>query len=261
MLAKIWAFLLPILKNPGTWTTILGIVGVFFGKPYLTPAPTVSLPATAQVKPMGILQLPAKHTGSSIDWDHDAPDATVLGPFPDGSIAMQFPTAGHYRVHAHVARAGKLAHAHTLVTVGDSPTPPGPTPPGPTPPGPGPGPNPPGPTDPFVKGLQDAYTSEADPNKAQHVQFLAGIYKGFAASTPGDNTLHTLADLFGKLKSAVEAPGVGLAKTDLLKVRAYLGNDMNSAIGTTANTPLDAVLRQKAASEFSKISSALAEVH
>lgn len=249
MLAKIWAFLLPILKNPGTWTTILGMVGVFFGKPYLTPAPTVSLPATAQVKPMGLLALPAKHTGSTIDWDHDSPDATML-PMADGSVVLQFPTAGHYRVHAHVARAGKLAHAHTLVTVGDPPTPPGPVPPGPTPP-----------LDPFTKGMQDAYGAESDPNKAQHAQFLAGIYKGFAASTPGDSTLHTLADLFGKLKSAVEAPGVGLTAVDLPHVRKYIGAELNSALGTTASAPLDAVLRQKAAAEFGKIAAALSEVH
>ena len=258
MFAKIWAVVLPILKNPGTWAAIIAIAGALFGAPgvgLLAPAPTVTMPESMSVQPMEVFRIPVTHTGKNLELDCSSPNAKVFGPLPDGSYFGQIATAGQSApqepVHffAHSARGSKMSHAHLKVTVGDAPTPPGPNPP------------PPGPTDPFVKGLQDAYTAETDAKKADHVAFLAGIYKAFAGSVATDTTLHTLADLFNKLHTAIEAPGVGLAKGDMLKVRAYVGSDMNTVIGTQANTPLDATLRTKVATEFTKIANALSEVH
>lgn len=216
------------------------------------PAPQLSLPKQVTGKVGRYVPVKATTNVKSIQWfpldDNLTVESEILLRDPNCVLVIS-DVEGTYRLECVGASGDTVVRAVTSVVIG--------TPAPPTPPVP---PSPPTPTDPFTQGLQAAYQADTDPNKATHLAFLAAVYKGIAASVVGDKSLSTLGDLFTQLHGTIGAPGIGLLPTDLAGVRKYIGQDMNQVLGTTATTPLTDALRQTAATEFSKISTALSAV-
>lgn len=129
--------------------------------------------------------------------------------------------------------------------------------PPPAPPSP---PIPPVPVDEFTASVQAAYAAETQANKADDLAFLTAVYK--AASQPGGlvylPSLASTADLLTALKAAIGYPGVGLAATDLVKVRTAIATELNKTLATPA--PLTDASRVTIAALFNKVANALGGV-
>ena len=134
---------------------------------------------------------------------------------------------------------GGVVTRRTLL-VGGAPLPPGPTPP----------------ADPLTAKLQAAYTADQDRDRATSLAFLVQAYQGMAAQAPA-RAIATNADLYSWLKGVIQAPGVGLAATQVVALRTAVAAELTAALGTSGTAPLTP---QAAAAELGRIAAALGRV-
>jgi hypothetical protein len=151
--------------------------------------------------------------------------------------------AGRYRLLAYGAKDDVASPpAYCTVVVGGAPAPP--DPPGPKPP------DPPPPADPLVRAFQVAYDAEPAADRAASLKALAGAMAAAAKLAP---TAASTGQMARAVKAATDAE-VGAGK--LAGVRREVGAFLNAQIGT-ADVPMTADLRMKAAGLYDRVAKAL----
>ena len=120
-------------------------------------------------------------------------------------------------------------------------------------PGPGPGPGPaPGPDVALLKAIQDAYTADTSPAKADQLKQLASLYRQ-ASILLSQEGVKTLADLKGALAAARKSL---IPDEALVGVRKAITPEL-ATLGTDPAAVLDAALKARARAEFARITAAL----
>jgi hypothetical protein len=207
-------------------------------------AEPVKIGGDLKVEPYHLVELTAEGaaSGAGLIWDvypDDSPDIRQYG-----SKLVFVAPPGVYKVKLSVVTYDPKTMAISIATTRETVTIGTPTPPVP--------PMPPTPTDPLTSSLQAAYAKDTDTDKAASLAFLQNVYKGAAAQAMVRPET-TNAGFVAWLKTAVEAPNVGLTPTQVKNLRTAIGAELQSAWGPTT-APLTAV---QAATELNKIANAL----
>jgi hypothetical protein len=191
---------------------------------------------------------PLKIRGKFVDGNGKTETRTYKGKYVYSLEAIGTGKAELLVIPANSADESGVIRRTLDVTVAPGPVPPVPPDPPPIPPG-----------DPFVKALQDAYNTEADPNRAVYLAKYVSLLKMAGAMAADDKTwaaagIKTYADLFQVLQLAKTQ--LGLTGT-LPKVWAVVGADMNAVFGTSTTALVD---RAKLIAEAKRIADSLGAV-
>jgi len=161
---------------------------------------------------------------------------------------------GRYRILAYTSINNQPSNpAFTTVIVGDvGPVPPTPPTP-PNPPMPPTPPNPPQPDDPFLQSLKSVYGGLQEPDKAESVKRLQQVYVFAAAES--DNTKYSN---LGQLYASIRSMAVQSLKADkVVPIRDMIADQLDTALGTDPNVPLNAENRKKCKDAFNRINKLL----
>jgi len=161
---------------------------------------------------------------------------------------------GRYRILAYTSINNQPSNpAFTTLIVGDvGPTPPTPPSP-PNPPMPPSPPTPPQPDDPFLQSLKSVYGGLQEADKAESVKRLQQVYV-FAAAESDNSKYSTL----GQLYSSIRSMAVQSLKADkVVPIRDMIADQLDTALGTDPNVPLNAENRKKCKDAFNRINKLL----
>ena len=161
---------------------------------------------------------------------------------------------GRYRILAYTSINNQPSNpAFTTLIVGDvGPTPPTPPSP-PNPPMPPSPPTPPQPDDPFLQSLKSVYGGLQEADKAESVKRLQQVYVFAAAES--DNTKYSN---LGQLYASIRSMAVQSLKADkVVPIRDMIADQLDTALGTDPNVPLNAENRKKCKDAFNRINKLL----
>lgn len=214
----------------------LGLAGLVRGEP--PPAPKI--PAEVRGQPGERLNIRAESAGKVVRWY--TPDTALVGASEQNGkfITVTSGCEGTYRLIAWTAVGDEPSDfAECKVVIARGVSPPVPLPP----------------DDPLLTDLRRLYALEGAPDKAKHLNQLAGLYRQSAGFAVHDS-IGTVGDLLRK----VAATATGLlppATESLAGVRRRIADHLNNEIGTDAVAELTPALRERAAQAFAKVATIL----
>lgn len=225
-----------------------------------SPKPELLLPDTIPAQVGVFVPITAVTPGEVVKFVALDPGLSV---FPSNLLSDKKSTVvvavkeGRYRILAYTSINNQPSNpAFTTLVVGDvgplPPTPPNPGP-GPMPPTPPTPPNPPQPDDPFLQSLKSVYGGLQESDKAESVKRLQQVYV-FAAAESDSNKYTTLGQLYSNIRSmAVQS----LKADKIVPIRDMIADQLDTALGTDPNVPLNAENRKKCKDAFSRINKLL----
>ncbi len=202
--------------------------------------PPLRLPAEVRGRPGRLVVVTAETAAARVRWHAcPGPDHPDCWATPDGkTLLFCTPAPGRYQLLAWSAAAGEPTEAVACAVVIETPEPPVPPPP----------------PDPFAAALRSAWDAETAPDKAQHRDLLAGLYRVAAQDTVRQPQLQTVGDLLGALQQAARS----LLPADALsKVRAAIAAELRAKLPTVPTAPLDAAARDRCREQLERVAKAL----